>query len=37
VLPSLSVHKVDNPEGVISELNSPAYPPPVNASPPPYG
>lgn len=35
VLPSLSSHEVGNPIKVISELNSPACTPPVNASLPP--
>lgn len=35
VLSSPSGNKVDNPSAVISELSSPAYTPPVNASPPP--
>ena len=35
VLPSPSRHKVGNPIKVISELNSPACMPPVNASLPP--
>lgn len=35
VLPSPSDYKVGNPIEVISELNSPACTPPVNASPPP--
>jgi hypothetical protein len=35
VLPSPPHHKVGNPNQVISELNSQACTPPVNASPPP--
>lgn len=35
VLPSPPFYKVGNPIEVISELNSPACTPPVNASPPP--
>jgi len=35
VLPSPPNHKVGNPNKVISELNIPAYTPPVNASLPP--
>jgi len=35
VWPSLSGNEVGNPNSVISELNSPACTPPVNASPPP--
>lgn len=35
VRPSPSDHKVGNQNEVISELNSPACTPPVNASPPP--
>jgi hypothetical protein len=37
VLPSPSLYKVGNPKKEISELNSPACTPPVNASPPPCG
>lgn len=36
VWPSPPQYKVGNPKWVISELNSPACTPPVNASPPSY-
>ena len=37
MLPSPSLYKVGNPKKEFSELNSPAFTPPVNASPPPCG